>query len=238
MNGGILIAGNESALLHAIEAEAAAKAESFVLAIIPNRFSGKGDRLVPSADHSGHILLDWNPGSPISARTLVLAAENRLGYISEAILVCDPSSACSSAAGLNLADVEVMASDHIKGWFFLARELAAAFKMRNGGSNVYTGTLALVYPDSGAITGKENTKDGAGTYPVDLLGPPALAAFRSLTTGLLASSSGEPYLTLGFAGGDTGDDSGFAGYIFKQLDEKNRRNSGKLFKYGKMGFFR
>ena len=106
MTRGIVIAGNESTLIHAVENEAARRAERYALALIPNRFSGDNSPNTrspqdnsPSADpvaqdlpEKGRIPLDWNPGSPISARTLVIAAENRLEQISEAILVCAPPS--------------------------------------------------------------------------------------------------------------------------------------------------
>ena len=240
MDRGILIAGNGSALLSAIEIEAAKRVEHYALAQIPNRFSGaeaktaplrrkenspvESSVVFPSAYASLEKIrlpLDWNPGSPISARTLVLAAENRLGHIDDAILVCDPPSSGCSAAGLGFADVEVMVNDHIKGWFFLVKELAAAFRARGGG------TLVLVYPET---VGKDNADDP--------LGPAALAAFHSLTGSLLAAATGEPYLVQGFAGGETGDETGFASFIFKQLEDGIRRVNGKLHKYGKLGLFR
>jgi hypothetical protein len=232
MSRGIFIAGNASAFLAAIETEAAKREEQYALALIRNRFSGwnekPGREAAPEVSaavsqipqENACIGLDWNPGSPVSARTLVIAAENRLGCIGEAILVCNPTSAPCAAADLGLADVEVLVNDHIKGWFFLIKELTAVFRTRG------EGTRALVYPEP------------ASGKATDLLGPAALAAFRSLTAGLLASAAGEPYLTFGFAGGETGDEANYAAYVFKQLDEGNRRANGKLFKYGKLGIFR
>jgi hypothetical protein len=231
MIGGVLIAGDESALLRAIEAETAKKTENYAVAPISNRFSGVEAR--PAADSTGRML-QWNPGSPISARTLIIAAENRLEHINDAILVCSPpqvrrdaahnGAAHSGAADLSFADVEILLNDHVKGWFFLVKELAAAFKTRG------EGTLLLVYPDI-------NEAAGADEAP-DFLGHSALAVFRSLARDLLASAFNEPFFTLGFTSSETGDDAGFAAFIFKQLEEKNRRGNGKLHKYGKMGFFK
>jgi hypothetical protein len=230
---GVLIAGNESVLLSAIEAEVAKRTESYVIAPISNRFSvaelqpsPKGDPLEPSpaADSPVRIILDWNPSSPISARTLIIAAENRLEHIGDAILVCNPPQVRRDAANLNFADVEILVNDHIKGWFFLVKELAAVFKARG------EGTLSLVYPDINETVGENELPD--------LLGHSALAVFRSLTRNLLAAAFSEPFLTLGFSGSETGDITGFAAFIFKQLEEKNRRGNGKLHKYGKLGFFK
>ena len=217
MSRGIIIAGNESNLLSAIETETARRVEQYTLAAIPNRFIGI-DAKPSSAASLARIPLDWNPGSPITARTLILAAENRLGCVDEAILVCDPPRTNRSINDINLADVEILVHDHIKGWFFLAKELAVFFKTKG------EGTLALVYPETGGND--------------DLLGATALAAFRSFTRNLLSAVGSEPYLTLGFAGGESGDEAGFAAFISKQLEERNPKAGGKLHKYGKASFFK
>jgi len=228
MTRGILIAGNESLLTGAIETEAVRRVENYGFAFIPDRFSA--DAVKPSSsalsEHlhaAGRIPLDWNPGSAISARTLVLAAENRLGRIDDAILVCDPPPAGLAVNALSIADVEVLVNDHIKGWFFLVKELSAVFKKQGKGS------LALVYPEYGS-TGSKDSADMPGLI--------SLAVFRSLTGGLLSTAAGEPYYTNGFTCSEAGDENGFAVFIFKQLDEENRRTNGKLFKYGKLGLFR
>jgi len=241
---GILIAGNKSALTSAIETEAARRVEQYAIALLPDRLRNspptvdttkkgllaRGESALPepsasqaSAKENG-ISLDWNPGSPISARTLVIAAENRFSQIDEAILVCDPPSVRYAAADLTLTDIEILVNDHIKGWLFLVKELAAVFKARE------KGTLALVYSETSGASAKDDA--------ADLLGPIVLAAFRSLVRGLLDASLNEPYFTLGFSGADTGDEAGFAAFIFKQLEEGSRRSNGKLYKYGKLGFFR
>jgi len=129
--------------------------------------------------------LDWNPSSPISARTLVLAAENRLEHIDEAILICSPPSVRCKAADLSFSDVEIMLNDHIKGWFFLIKELITVFNNRRRGS------LILVYPDIPPVQSRDEASD--------LLGQPALASFRAMTQGLLASAHNEAYITMAFS---------------------------------------
>ena len=171
MTRGIFIAGNESALSRAIEAETVKRVEQFAAALIPNRLAGAPKN--SASPNEKRLTLDWNPSSPISARTLVIAAENRLEHIDEAILICSPPSIRSTAAELPLTDVEIMINDHIKGWFFLVKELAAVFTSRGHG------TLALVYPDIASVA-----KDDAA----DILGPSALASFRALTQGLLTAA--------------------------------------------------
>jgi len=234
MTRGILIAGNESGLSQAIAAEAAKRVEHYAAALISSRLSDAPRSSAvpedqPAPERAGATAqagmgLQWNPGSPISARTLVLAAENRLGQINEAVLVCAPPSIRRPAAGLALADIEVMVNDHIKGWFFLVRELSAAFRARRAG------TLALVFSETGAGGGKDDA--------VDILGPVATASFQAFTRSILASASAEQYITLGFSCTDAGAETGFASYIFKHLDEGNKKNNGKLLKYGKFSFLK
>ena len=219
---GIFIAGNESALSRAIETEAGSRVEQYAAALIPNRLS-TAPKNIPQ-ENEKRILLEWNPSSPISARTIVLAAENRLDHIDEAILICSPPSIRSSAAHLPLSDVEIMVNDNIKGWFFLIRELAIVF------SNRKRGTLSLVYPDITSAAGKDDT--------ADILGPSSLASFRSLTQGLLSAAHNEPYITTGFSVSEAGNEQTFASFLFKNIDALDKRSSGKLIKFGKFNLFK
>lgn len=223
MTRGIFLAGNESALSRAIEAETANRAEQYAVALIPNRFSGTISSDTVSRENDKRLFLEWNPSSPISARTLVIAAENRLEHIDEAILFCSPPSIRCNAAGLPLSDVEIMINDNIKGWFFLVRELAAVFSSRKHG------TLALVCQD----TGTDSRKDGM----TNILGPSALASFRAFMQGLLAAAKNESYITTGFSASAIGKESAFAAFIYKNLDNSSMKSNGKLNKFGELHFF-
>jgi len=227
MTRGIFIAGNESALSRALEAEAEKRVDRFAAALIPNRLTGALVTNTVLKNSAGkddkRMYLDWNPSSPISARTLIIAAENRLERIDEAILVCSPPSVRCSAAELPLADAEILVNDHIKGWFFLVKELASVFSSRK------SGTLSLVYHDV-----PPTKKDDIA----DVLGPTALASFRALAQGLLAAAHNEPYITVGFSCSDAGNEESFSSFVFKSIDEVNARSSGKLYKFGKLNLFR
>ena len=231
MTRGILIAGNESALFNAVAAEAVKRVESFAAAFIPRRPPAGGrETLALTADlessaklpPKARILLPWNPGSPVSARSLVLAAENRLEHIDEALLVCTPPAAASTAAALDPASIENMVNDHIKGWFFLVKELAAVFKNR------HAGTLALIVPEITPIGGRDALPD--------LLGAAAAAAFHSFAQGLLSAAFNDSYQTLGFTA-EPGNETAFAGFIFKIMEETGKRTTGKWHKFGKLSLF-
>jgi hypothetical protein len=220
MTRGIFIAGNESTLSRAIEAETLNRVEKYAAALIPNRLSGTPKNIV---QESGKRLpLNWNPSSPLSARTIVIGAENRLEHIDEAILICSPPSIRSNAAELPLSDVEVMVNDHIKGWFFLVKELAAVFTDRK------RGILALVYNNIAGNTGKDDL--------ADVLGPSALASFRAMSLGLLSAAHSEQYITAGFSNSDSGNESEFASFVYKKIDEISDRSNGKIYRFGKFNF--
>jgi len=222
MTRNILLAGNDSALSRAIEYEIVSQVEQYAVALIPNRLSGA--QKTTAFANAKRISLDWNPSSPISARTLVLAAENRLDKIDDAILVCSPPSCCTTTADLPLSDVEIMVNDHIKSWFYLVRELAVVFTSR------LHGNLILVYPEIIPGGGRDDA--------ADILGPAALASFRAFTSSLLAAAHNEKYITTGFSTSDTGNEAAFAAYICKNINEINKRSCGKLHKFGKFSFFK
>ena len=236
MTRAILIAGNESTLLSGVAAEAAKRVESFSLAVIPNRFpmpesvrppaSGTAPGgTAPGAEKPGEKAqrLAWNPASPISARSLVLAAENRMGQINNAVLVCSPPAVFKTVEALTPEEIEILVNDHIKGWFFLARELALYFR-RSG-----SGSLSLVAPEPSG--GVKNTQ-------IDILGLSASASFKTFTQGILSLSAQEPYQVMGFTGYEAGAENEFASWLFKIIDEEEKKNSGRWHKYAKYGFFR
>jgi NAD(P)-dependent dehydrogenase (short-subunit alcohol dehydrogenase family) len=220
MTRGILIAGNESSLLTALAHEAAGRVENFAVACVPNRFMREDTAHVWEG---GGIPLSWNPGSPISARTMILSAENRLERIDEALLVCVPPSVRKSAADLTARDIEILVNDHVRGWFHLVREVASVFRTRRAG------TLGMVFSDlpSGGTRGEK----------ADILGSAALASFLAFSRSLLASSFDEPYLSVGFSSSAAGEDAHFASFVFKILDESGGKNNGKWYKFGRLNLF-
>ncbi|MDR1301812.1 MAG: hypothetical protein LBK43_05000 [Treponema sp.] len=218
MTRGILLAGNESSLSDAVAVEAAKRVEYFAAAFIPNRLMAPVETKTFSATDS-LIPLHWNPGSPVSARTLILAAENRLEHINDALLICAPPSVRKHPGELVATEIEIMVNDHIKGWFFLVKELTALFRIKK------TGTLALVLSELNPGGGKDEAPD--------LIGASAVESFRAFTQGLLSSSLEEPFRILGFSAPESSNTTEFAAFIFKFLEEGGKRSNGKWLKFGK-----
>ena len=226
MTRGILIAGNESSLFSAVAAEALKRVETYAYALIPNRFYLPDGAPPPPAEPAGKgAPLVWTPSSPISARTLVVAAENRLGQISNAVLVCSPPVVYRTAETLTPEEIEILVNDHIRGWFFLIRELALYFRRLGAGS------LSFIAPEPGHDSNVKNSQ-------ADLLGPSALASFRTFAQGILTSSANEPFHVMGFSGPESGAKEEFAAWLFKIIDEGARKYSGRWNKFSKLSFFR
>ena len=227
MTRGIFLAGNESVLFSAVAAEVEKRVEKYTAAVI--HASGKSaveNAAAGTTDNSGQhkkIPLVWNPGSPISNRTIILSAENWLGQINDALLVCSPPAIYKPAGTLAPAEIESWINTQIKGWFFLIRELAVYFRGRGSGS------LALLIPEVGP---------GSGESASDLFGVPAAAMFRALAQEILLSASVEPFYISGFTFPDAGKEKEFAAWAMKILDEGSKKNSGKWFKYAKFPLFK
>ena len=248
MTRGILITGNDSSLFSAVAGETAKRVESFATALIPNRFPlPEGGRAVQEKDEiNGNLALSWNPSSSISARTLVLAAENRLGQINDAIIICSPPAVYKTAETLSPEEIEILVNDQIKGWFLLIRELIIYFRREQRGS------LSLVAPEeasqgekwtASSVRLNQSGKNASGKQgwnrvsQADLLGPSAGASFRAFAQGILNSHGNEPFHIMGFTGAEAGAEEEFASWFFKTLDEGSAKNRGRWLKFSKRKIF-
>jgi NAD(P)-dependent dehydrogenase (short-subunit alcohol dehydrogenase family) len=216
MSRGILIAGNESSLLTALCVEAAKRVENYAVAFIPQ--ANDAAKALPG---DKRILIDWNPSSPISAKTLVLSCLNKINSIDDALLVCAPPAYRIKPEELSAAEVNQLVDCNIKSWFFLVKELTAAFKKQGKGH------LALIMASEPGHGSKEDN--------VDLLGPISVSAFRSFAQGVLISSFNALYDVMGFSQPEPGEENAFAAHVFKTMEE-GKKNSGKWHKYAKFGF--
>ncbi|MDR0447259.1 MAG: hypothetical protein LBH07_01175 [Treponema sp.] len=220
MTRGILIAGNESSLLTALCAEAAKRVEKYAVTFIPREHKPELPRKTLS---DRQIVLDWNPSSPVSAKTLILSCINQMEHLDDAVLVCSPPAYRKKSEDFSIEEIDYFIDRNIKGWFFLVRELTTTFTARK------QGTLSLVLSAEPGFGPKDDEPD--------FTGPVAASAFRSFARGVLLSSLNYPFNVLGFSTPRPGEENAYAAYIFKTMEE-NKRNSGKWHKFSKLlGFF-
>jgi NAD(P)-dependent dehydrogenase (short-subunit alcohol dehydrogenase family) len=206
VNDALLIAGAGKELVSALADEAVKRGAKTALSLIPNQSGSM--RLADSPE-----MLDWNPGSPISARNLVLAAENRIGALTGGIIVCAaPDNA--DAADFSPAGIDFIINNHVKSYMFLARELARRFHAAQ------SGTLALVLLEEPSSS---------------LLAGPVFGAFKSFAGNLLTNLNTEYFRTAAFVCEEkiSPPMNEFAAYIFKTLSENKKLDGGKWFKFTK-----
>ncbi|MDR2602733.1 MAG: hypothetical protein LBC53_09860 [Spirochaetaceae bacterium] len=218
---GILIAGGESLLLSAIVQRVARLDVPYVLAIIPQDSSAEKMRRERGA--GSDAIIEWNAGSPLSARTLIVSCVNRLQNFDAALLVCTPPQRFQ-AAGLAAPEIDDAIDKHIKSYMFLTREIQSFFKKRN------SGIIAFASGGGGAFNG--------------LLSKTITAAFAAFASGVVMESSGGDaggVKAMGFScaealnGAEQAGD--FAGFISKALVESKKNDFGKWRKFGKLSFW-
>lgn len=253
MTRGILIVGNPSPTLDAFVAQAEARTTAVVIASYqdpkseaPRRTKGGGRResdprgVVPGAGPSEDAgapsegaagrgsprhaaMLNWNPPSPISARAVVVGAENVLGSVSEALLVCAPGAIRKRLDELVPTEIDSAIDNLIKGWFLMGREVASLFRRAGAPS------LSFVLSEAALNSGRDEL--------ADLAGGAVAAAYRAFAQAAVAASIRDGTAVYGFSSSEAMDDAGFASFVFRILDEGNKRDLGKWHKYGKGGLF-
>jgi hypothetical protein len=218
---GILIVGDESALFSALAAEAGKRVEHFALAPIraaeTATLTSRPQTRQTDASLQAALTLDWNPASPISARALSLGLQNRLGRLDEAILVSVPPALPSAPESMEPSLIETIVQEHIKSWFYLVRELRPIFQAKGAGTLIF------------CLVEKPGARS-AGVEP-ELLGSVVTASFKALASGLLGRALSQPYQTLGFSF-EPGQESAAAAFVFKTVEEANRKNNGRWLRLG------
>jgi hypothetical protein len=208
---GILIAGVESSLLASL-VEEALKSGRTAFAMIPR--NGASTKITAHSGSDKAQLLNWNPSSPISAHSLVLAAKNQLGTVNTALLVCAPPPSFESS-DFSPAGIDFLVNNYIKSFFLLARELVQHFREQKNGTLV-----PLVLEE-------QNEK---------LLSAPLLSAFKAFSNGLLPLGGTDGLTVKAFSCPEKipSLDAEFVRYIFKVLNEGKKNDGGKWYKFNKL----
>jgi hypothetical protein len=205
VNDSMLIAGHGEELIAALSAEAERRGIRTILAVIPKKDGG-------DSPHPDDALPGWNPGSPVSARNLVLAAENRIGTLGGAIVVCSAPDEAETR-DFSPAGIDMIVNNHIKSYMFLSRELIKYFQQQKKGA------FALVLLE---------------TPPQGLMTASVFGAFRNFSDSLLERSNTEHIKMASFLCDEKPPPSmnEFAAYILKTLTE-NKKIDRSRFKFAK-----
>ncbi len=165
---------------------------------------------------AGIAAVAWNKSSSVSARSIVLQAENAFQRIDEAVLVFDTAWL---APNFNTMTPEVCSravDTMITSYFYLSLELVNRFSKQGGGSVVFMLKSApglAEMPSSVTIRG-ENSAVPAGILPAS-----AEAAFKVLAESTAAKYAEHDGLKFFLVNADYEiPDSQFAGWMFEYLD--------------------
>ena len=160
----------------------------------------------------------WNRRSPLSARSLILECKNVFGGIERAIVVHAPDRVNQAFHEVPAGYIESKVDSGIKGYLFLLKELVGFFQKQGSGS------IALVMHDEGSEV----------LSPVDAC---VSGSFKALAQSLFMFYQNEPINLIGFRSSTT-QVHDFAGFIFRNSEEKSVKSSSQWLKFSeKSGFF-
>jgi hypothetical protein len=207
----ILIAGAGPELLAALSSEAEKNGKKTAIAPIQDR--NGGNRFPKDAAGKNAVVLDLNPGSPISVHTAVCAAQNAIGTLDAAIIVCAaPGNA--ETRDFSPAGIDALVNNHIKSYMFLSYEMVRLFQKCKSGALA----LALLEEPSSS-----------------LLESSVFSAFRSFSTSLLSHPNTEYIRMAAFLCDEkkTTPVNEFAAYIFKTMLENKKLDRSRWFRFTK-----
>jgi len=214
MDSTILIAGNPSKLVSDLVHESLSKQYKILSTLDP----GTEVPPIPAGLEEGLHYVEWNRRSPISARFVVLQAQNLQLDIDHALITFHPKTSGASLQDLSSAYIEEKLDFDCKGYLFLIKELMAYFSKRGKGS------VSLLYHNPGP----------------DVL-PPMEAilegAFLKLGESLFKFYEQESIVLRGIHS-SFDQNRQVAEYVLQVLEENHPRNRNKWIKYtGKTGLF-
>lgn len=210
MEQACLVTGKSSDLLGQVVHEAVARGRRTLLA-------RSGPLEIP-VDAEGVATASWNRRSALSARSLVLHAQNLYGRLEEAVIVFSPVRESVPFHESSIVSVENRTDAEVKGYLFIIRELVALFQKQRSGTLV----LAVLEPEAELRS------------PLEAM---SLGSFTSVAEALHSSYRNEA-LEIKLCHSRTGDTSGYAGFILDALEApRPRRPRTEWLRYGGRGGF-
>lgn len=207
----LLITGRQSPLADDLLQEALSRSFSVLATYDPTL----GEPEVPDDFSDDLVYVEWNRRSPISARSVLLQAENVAGTLEEVFVVYSAEGVTVPFHETQASRIEEAVDGAVKGYLFLLRE-ALSHALRRGGTGVN-----IVVQDSGS----------------ELL-PPLEAAtyggFLAAARSLMTFYEEESVQVRGFQSASAGGRE-FAKYILDTIREKGEKAAGRWNKFGGRG---
>lgn len=151
---------------------------------------------------SGVLNVEWNKGSPISCRTLILNAESTFKRIDEAVLFFDESDFSSRGNQLGIEECSLGADEMILSYQFLTLEILARFKSRYQEGNPSTLIFLLKEgPSASDAVIMPALHNGAYAIASPVVAA-AAAAFASFAENIVALYGDQPFVNIVLVRGD------------------------------------
>lgn len=154
----------------------------------------------------------WTRNSPLSARSLILQAENQCGTFQDVVVVFDTNWYSGNFEDLSPEMCSKAIDIMISSYTYLVSELLARLKKKGGG------TLVFVLKKNSA----EDSSGGGFTKKNSILAGMAEGAFRGLGETIATNFAEDESLRIVLTKADLGTaDSQFANWLFEILDAPN-----------------
>lgn len=212
MDRTVLITGRQSPLTDDLVQEALARKWTVLATFDP---AGEEPE-VPDGLGDGLTYLEWNRRSPISARSVLLAAENRSEGVEELFLVYAPESEATAFHETQASAIEEAIDRSVKGHLFLLRELFS-YSLRRGGV-----AINVVMQD----------RSGEVVPPLEAA---VSGAFLSAVRSLMTFYAEEAVTIRGFHSVGVKEGREFARYILDSIRDRPEKSAGRWNKYGGRG---
>lgn len=153
----------------------------------------------------------WSRNSPLSARSVILQAENACGAFQEAVIIFDTNWYSGDFEELTPSVCSKAIDTMITSYTHLVGEIVARFKKKGSGTIIFVLKKA---------TGDE--ANGGFSKPVGVLPGMAEGAFRGLAESMATTFGQDESMKIVLAKADYGTtDNQFASWLFEVLDAPN-----------------
>lgn len=195
MNQACLVTGKSSQLLAEVVHETVARGRNTLIA--------RSGALELSAAVESAATITWNRRSALSARSVVLHAQNLYGRLDEAVIVFAPVRESVPFHESSIVSIENRTDAEVKGYLFMIREIVSLFQKQRSGRLV----LAVQETESEVRS------------PLEAM---SLGSFTSAAEALQQFYRNEA-LEIRLCHSRSDDDSGYAGFILDALDAPTPR---------------
>jgi hypothetical protein len=210
MEQACLVTGKSSELLGEVVQEAAVRNRPTLVA--------RSGPLDVGSDNENVATISWNRRSALSARSVVLHAQNAYARLDEAVIVFSPVRESVPFHESSIVSIENRTDAEVKGYLFLIREIVGLFQKQRSGKLL----LAVLEPESEIRS------------PLEAM---SLGSFTSAAEALRSYYQNEA-MEIKLCSSRSNDASGYASFLMDTLDApRPRRPRADWLRYGGRGGF-